>query len=241
MSGILCAHYGRGAPELLLNLSNTVNPNIQSRLNSAGWDGNSRVKLVVDPSTLLNTLVIPTISFPNDLYILIGQGALTGGVKGTAFSAGGDAIYTRVPIFIENYGSIKGGGGGGGPGGEASVTRFGVTKTSDGAYGGEGQGFVDLFSLVVADKSIGGYGSTVTNTTPPGPGEWIIGDTGSATARGGNGGNGGGWRQPGSSGADGTVGGSYSSASTSPGRSGYAAGLNINGIQYVTWIVRGDA
>lgn len=241
MSGILCMQMGGGVTELELNLSNTSNPNVQTRLTSAGWDGFSPVRLIVDAGAMLNTLTIPTISFANGLFLFVGSGALIGGVRGSVGSPGGYAIYTRVPMIIENHGSIKGGGGGGGKGGGATVNRFGTSRTAYGGDGAPGQGFISTATLEIASAVYGYAGGEVTNSTPPGPGDWIAGDSGSATAYGGRGGNGGPWRSPGSSGHNGAYTGSYSSASSTNGSPGTAAGLNVNGVEFVTWALRGDA
>ena len=240
MSGILCAHFGGSAPELVLNISNLAYPNISSRLAAANWDGIAPVRLVVDPGAMVNTLAIPAISFPNEIYLLIGAGALVGGVGGINAQSGGDALQTSVPIKIENHGSIKGGGGQGGSGGRATVRRFASTSVAQGGAPGDGQGFFGG-SLSIFAATNGSPGDTQTNTTPSGPGEWITGDSGSALAVGGNGGSGGGWRTAGSSGQPGGYAGSYSAASAEPGQPGTLAGLNVRGLEFVTWILRGDA
>lgn len=241
MSGILCSFFSGSDPELVLNLSNLANPNITSRLTAASWDGIAPVRLVVNPGALLNTLNIPSLTFPNGIFLLVGAGALVGGVRDVNGGPGGDAITTSVPLSIENYGSIKGAGGAGGSGGNATVNRFGSTSTAFGGPRGLGQGFQSLGSLIVDAAAAGDNGDVQVNTTPPGGGDWIVGDSGSATARGGNGGRGGDWRGAGSAGQAGSYSGSYSSASSQPGAAGTAAGLNVRGIANVTWIVRGDA
>ena len=242
MSGILCSFFSGSAPELLLNLSNLANPNISSRLTAASWDGIAPVRLVVDPGALLNTLNIPNITFPNGIFLLVGAGALVGGVRDINGGPGGDAITTGVPISIENHGSVKGAGGGGGAGGNASVRRFGSTSSANGGTFGLGQGFRSLASLIVDAETFGANGGVETNTQPAGPGDgWITGDSGSATAYGGKGGGGGAWRSAGAAGAPGAYTGSYSAATANPGQPGKIAGLNVRGIELVTWIVRGDA
>lgn len=240
MSGILCAHFGGGAAELVLNISNTATPNIGSLLSAAGWDNVTPVRLVVDPGAAVNTLVIPAISFPGGVNLYVGAGAFVGGLGAKRFGGGGDAFTTNVPISIENYGSFKGGGGNGGGGGSATVRRFDSTSNAFGGSGGQGQGFANSTTLAIQYLEYGFAGQTLVNTRAS-PGEWIVGDSGSATAQGGYGGNGGEWRSSGSSGSAGSYSGSYSSASAQPGSPGGSAGLNVRNIELVTWIVRGDA
>lgn len=235
MSGILALR-GGGGGAVVLNISNTINPNISSLLTAANWNGISPVRLEVDASALVNTLVIPAISFPNGIYLFVGVGALIGGLQGRSGSGqpktGGHAITTNgVAISIENWGAIKGGGGLGGRGGDASGnwTEYGapVTVNGTGGDGGFGQGFV-AGTLTIATAQNGWNGGYES-----GSGGW---------AAGGSGGRGGNWRQAGASGGGGTNGGSgLEGGSTSAGEAGYAAGLNVNGVASVTWVRQGDA
>lgn len=231
MSGILASYVG-GAGELVINISNTIKPNIQTLLTSANWDGGARVKLVVNPSALVNTLNIPSLTFPSGIHLLIGAGALVGGELN-----GGHAITTSVPISIENYGAIKGGGGRGGQGGSASVNRNRETAGASGGRGGGSQGF-ESNTLTVGNWAYGTPGQEVQlgDGTSFGPG-----DVGWARAFGGQGGRGGAWREAGYAGYSGKVAGTYSSSNVQPGKPGQPAGKNVNGEQHVTWVVRGDA
>lgn len=215
-----------------LNISNTVKPNITALLTAAEWDGFAQVRLIVDPGALVNTLTIPALAFPTLPRLLVGAGARIGGVSG-----GGDALYTRTPIEVENYGTISGGGGGGGNGGGANVVRDGQSAFANGGSGGRGAGFQSN-SLTILSSTSGGPGTFNQVTTP----SWGGGDLGYARAHGGDGGSGGSWRQSGSAGTEGYITGSYMAGSyANPGGGGGAAGLNVNGIEYITWIVRGDA
>ena len=88
MSGILAFGRGNKFADLVLDINNTVNPNIASLLSAAGWDGLKHVKLIVDPATLVNTLVIPNTTFAGGLAL---EGAHAFG-----FSAGDIAQAQRV-------------------------------------------------------------------------------------------------------------------------------------------------
>ena len=236
MSGILGAMFG-GSGVLVLDISNTVSPNIGSLLLAAGWDAASPVRLEVSPGALVNTLAVPGISFPAGIYLYVGAGARIGGVRGAAGMAGGVAFSTAVPILVENYGVISGGGGGGGGGGTAWVERYGDMVWGIGGAGGDGQGFINAGSLTIIPAGVGSYGTSST-TTATGGGTWG-GGAGYATATGGAGGAGGNWRQAGWSGGAASVSGSYDASGVAAASSGRPAGANFTGP--ITWVIRGDA
>ena len=221
MSGILGAMFG-GSGVLVLDISNTVSPNIGSLLLAAGWDAASPVRLEVSPGALVNTLAVPGISFPAGIYLYVGAGARIGGVRGAAGMAGGVAFSTAVPILVENYGVISGGGGGGGTGGTAWVERYGDRAWGNGGAGGAGQGFINAGSLAISPAGVGSYGTSSTTT-----------------ATGGAGGAGGNWRQAGWSGGAASVSGSYDASGVAAASSGRPAGANFTGP--ITWVIRGDA
>lgn len=239
MSGLHGALFG-GSVEVVLNISNLAAPSINTLLAAAGWDAVAPVRLEVNAGALVNTLDIPDRDYPNGLYLYIGAAALIGGLRGGPGLRGGFALRTRRRITIENYGSFKGGGGGGGSGGSAWVQRYAGPVWGYGGAGGAGQGFANAGSLAIVAATPGDGGSSSTDTSSSGGGSWG-GGAGSATASGGNGGDGGAWRQPGWGGSSGALSGSYTDGYSEGGTPGAAAGLNVDGLEHVTWVVRGDA
>lgn len=223
---------------LEINISNTVKPNIQSLLASAGWDGAGHVRLVVDPNAKVNTLTIPALNFPNGLYLYIGAGALVGGRRGSTQPAS-DALTVNAPITIENHGAIKGGGGRGGDGANAWIERYEGVKWAYGGGGGYGEGFSgDTLDIYPASNGDAGYSITDSSSQPGGS---FGGGGGPAYATGGTGGRGGNWRQGGYSGGASSISGNYVRGYSGPGYSGVDAGKNIVNEHYVTWVLRGDA
>jgi len=239
MSGILAA-YTLAAGTFELDLSGKASPNIASLLSAGGWNTSDRVHLIVRPSQLLNTLVIPSMNFPMGVRLIIGAGAVVGGVRG-ATGPGGTAIRTEVPIEIDNGGAIYGGGGEGGPGGYVYFKRStgpdaDVMFYAYGGAGGAGQGFDSASVMTVSADAYGAGGSTAF-ARPSGFGGGDAGTTGT----GGNGGRGGAWGVGGSRGADAALTGEHSYAEwpSYTHSNGHPAGYYIDGNALVTWINTG--
>lgn len=160
--------------------------------------------------TAFNTGIMPT----GSKVKLINRGAIRGGggnggvgadLSGvacldqnneTSGAAGGNAIITRVPITIENYGTIAAGGGGGGGGG-------GIVLVRPGGGGGGGAG---------SPAGFGGPGGTSTGLCLVG--NCVNGIAGTLTTGGAggacganDGGTGGGLGAAGTAGVAGAVGG----------------------------------
>lgn len=130
---------------------------------------------------------------------------------------GGTAIYTRVPVSIDNQGTIAGGGGGGG-GAVNDNSAGGPLAPSAGGGGGAGfhGGFGGQNEIGATSSGTGDDGSVVAG------GAGGVG----AGADGGDGGD------PGDPGENGT-GGNLENGDGGDG------GLAVDGISYVTWINEG--
>lgn len=151
-----------------------------------------------------------------------GLGTAKGGTGGNgqifpaaaiAGTAGGTAIYTRVPIRLEGTGAVRAPGGGGGGGG--GITPFG----GDGGGGGGGRGKADAPGGV-APNGPGLPGGTGT-TAGAGAGGLNAAPGSGGTQSGGNGGD---WATAGQAGVAGAGG---------AGAAGGAAGIAIDGNTYV--------
>ena len=224
---ISIGHFYGNSAIFTLNIATSVaNPDVHALAVAAGW--NTTQPLVVNFNCpYVNTLRLDGSKlFAMGLTINIASGCFVGGVIN-----GGTAIYARVPVTINNSGTIAGGGGKGGKG-QSTYFRYlsGSSSyyTGDGGVGGNGQGFASTSATSVTAAQAGGVGTKVTYSgdtigTPP----W---------AEGGPGGAGGAWGVAGSSGNPGTYGGNYSDAGEwSPAAVGSAAGLYIDGNSFVTW------
>ena len=233
MSGIIAAAFAGGRDaELVLDISNTVNPNISALLSAAGWNNRAPVRLVVAPSAKVNQLVVPEIDYPQGLSLMVGAGALM-----SSYTAA--VIRTRRPIAITNLGSIHAPGGSGGDGASVWVQKnsgpdAGVPQWGYGGTGGAGQRMASG-GLTVQAAQVGSAGSTGTAASSGFGGDYP------AYAYGGYGGGGGAFGQSGSAGSGGTVSGGYSAASGNvAGFSGNLPGIYIDGDAYVTWVNKGD-
>lgn len=142
-----------------------------------------------------------------------GNGSL--GLAATPGLPGGVAVYTRVPIIMENDpdGEIWGGGGGGGGAGASSPGAPG------GSGGGGGAGYDPGLGGATGGVGTAGSPGTTEAAGPAGTGGFPMG------------GNGGGPGQAGSAG-----GGGFGGA----GGAGGAAGAAIDGHSYVTYVEDGD-
>lgn len=219
--------YSKSA-QIDINISNTVNPNINTLLTNAGWDGQAKVRLIVNAGTLVNTLVIPTRAYPRGIELHIGAGAIVGGER-----TSGTAIYTRSNLAIYNSGSVRGGGGDGGEGGRAWAEYGSKRVWGIGGYGGRGEGFAPG-TLTITGWSYGSSGSTETYSGA------VLGGQTQPWATGGSGDRGGAWGTGGVSGDRGTYGGSYSVGGTDFGYPGGRAGYYIDGTAYTTWPTVGE-
>lgn len=211
--------YNNGNAEFILNVTTSVaNPNIRQMAVDAGWNTTSRVKVNIT-APLINTINLPAgTSFPGGLELVISANTRVGGVIN-----GGHAIVVGIPITIDNYGTISGGGGSGGGGEGVYVTPYPPGNEGqyfvNGGSGGYGQGFNGTTSLSIIGPGSGNAGETIY-----GPNK--------AWGNGGTGGTGGTWGNYGYSGGY----GSYSAGGQwyySPG--GGQPGRYVSGNSNVTW------
>lgn len=236
MSGILASTVGGGISDLVINITNTVNPNIPALVTAAGWLGTMQ-KIRIVSTGQVNTLDIPASLDGADITLDFTSASFVGGTYNS-----GTALKTRAHIKVINAGTIAGGGGAGGRGGNAWVQRsiFGGGSESANGYGGspgDGQGFVPG-SITVRAATVGQAGTEGTLPARSVPGTPT---RGSAIATGGDGGDGGGWGSPGqlSPSRDGGVGGDYDTYGVTAGSGSGLAGLYIDGNSYVTWLLTG--
>ena len=239
MSGIVAATLHAPLPVHVLDISNTVNPDVAGLLSAGGWFGKQQPVRIIN-TALVNTLEIPASLDGADLTLVNQAGGLIGGTV-----SGGTAIKTRASIKIDNAGSINGGGGAGGTGGTTNVqfqspTYIPATGWGYGGNGGSGKGFA-VGDLQIYEASAGAagtstgviYGHLASGGDFGGGGSW-------AQAYGGSGGYGGDWGQQGynggaasTSGAGGYV---YVSGGPTPGGIGTQGGYYIDGNSFVTWV-----
>lgn len=233
MSGIVAATLHAPLPELLLDITGKVAPNLPALLSAAGWLGTAQ------PVRVRNTGIVGALEFTSALagsrIVLINTpGAIIGG---TSYLVA--AVKTAVQIAIDNQGFLHGAGGDGGAGGNAWVSRGGVVMWAYGGAGGNGQRIYSVGgSAAVSVRGFGQAGQSVTNSTGRPGGDF--GGSGPAYAYGGTGGDGSNWGETGNSGGYSSVSGDYDSASGAlAGYSGTPAGLYIDGNSLVTWINTG--
>lgn len=239
MSGIVAATLHAPLPVHVLDISNTVKPDIVALLSAGGWFGKQQ-KLRIVNSALVNTLEIPASLDGADITLVNASAGLIGGVRNA-----GTAIKTRAHIKIDNAGSINGGGGGGGPGGSTSVhftepTYYPTRGWGYGGDGGSGQGF-GASDLTVYPATGGSAGTSTGAITGVRQGASFGGGNDWAQAYGGDGGWGGNWGNAGYTGgtasASGT--GGYVSGGANLGYDGQLAGYYLDGNNFVTWINTG--
>lgn len=232
--------YDSGAWKLLHKViyiaSDTANLNLYSYIGSPAQA--VRLKAVINSGVNVysNDAGTPSLSigsFPSGSNVLLvnngniegaggtgGRGEDYGIGNGTAGAAGGTALYTTVPVTVQNNGTIYGGGGGGG-GSIGLVQGFGsgkgyYTQSVAGSGGGGGAGIIG-----------GAGGGAGGNATWPGG----DGNAGSASA-GGAGGSA-------SYSNTGAAGGGIGSAGGDSSWGGGAAGYYVIGNSYITWEVSG--
>lgn len=222
--------YGKSATFTLNIVAAVASPNIRQLAMNAGWDQSA--KLIVNVNADINTLRLDAgLSFPQGVRLNISAGVRVGGVRN-----GGTALFTRVPVEINNLGTISGGGGAGGAGESVYFEQAGQGSSSrvwcGGGTGGDGTGYVNTASLAVTSSS----GAVATTYSYTGD---VVGTQ--AWGRGGTGGNGGGWGANGSYGQSNTAfGGGYANAGTwVVAQAGRTAGAYVDGNSFVTWLTPG--
>lgn len=239
MSGIVAATLHAPLPVHVLDISNTVKPDIAGLLSAGGWFGKQQQLRIVN-NGMVNTLDIPASLDGADITLVNASGGLIGGARNA-----GTAIKTRAHIKIDNAGSINGGGGGGGSGGNTNVqfqapTYIPAVGYGYGGAGGDGQGFGESnLTIYASDSGAAGTSTGVIYGIRDGGGfggggEW-------AQAYGGDGGTGGNWGLGGNYGGFSSVSGAggYVSGGVSSGPDGQFAGYYIDGNDFVTWINTG--
>lgn len=143
--------YGKSATFTLNIVAAVASPNIRQLAMNAGWDQSA--KLIVNVNADINTLRLDAgLSFPQGVRLNISAGVRVGGVRN-----GGTALFTRVPVEINNLGTISGGGGAGGAGESVYFEQAGQGSSSrvwcGGGTGGDGTGYVNTASLAVTSSS----------------------------------------------------------------------------------------
>lgn len=234
MSGILASTVGGGISDLVINITNTVNPNIPALVTAAGWLGTMQ-KIRIVSTGLVNTLSIPASLDGADITLDFTSASFVGGTYN-----GGTAIKTRAHIKARNLGTLAGGGGAGGNGALAWLQRManGHQQSLEcyGGAGGRGQGFA-AGSLTVLSAQSGGPGEykklSATGSFGGGGGRGI------AELWAGGGGAGGGWGSGGGGSNFASVSGDFDSWSGGGINPGGAAGKAVDGDSYITWISTG--
>ena len=230
--------YSGGSEFLLTISSNSVSPNIPSLATSAGWNGSSRLKVLIT-ATYINTLsLLSSWVFPQGIEIEISSGTTVGGERGASGNpnpaSGGAALIAQIPASIRNLGTIAGGGGQGGFG-QITYVDYASSRViagTDGSFGA-GWGFAPS-ATTPSDAAAGGAGIYAQYSGP------LFGGDTRPWARGGDCGAGGGPGQSGQSGFYGSVGGSYTAGGEhEPPRPGGLAGNSVTGNSNITWLATG--
>ena len=235
--------YGK-SNEFIFNMNTSLaNPNIRQLAINAGW--NQSAKLIVNINADINTINLTAgLSFPGGIRLNILAGRRVGGVCGNYNYQvprvdGGPAIFTRVPVEINNLGTLSGGGGRGGRGSSNYVQQSGVSGSagrtiSKQGLGGDGQGYLTPTGTTVFARTDGYYPprATYSGDVIGGTASWVIG---------GKGNFGGNWGEAGFPGlSDAEYGGAYSNSGVSiPAEAGGLAGAYVDGNAYVTWVATG--
>lgn len=235
MSGILAMMTGGALADLVLDISNTVKPDIPALVQAAGWVGAAQ-KIRIVNNALVNTLTIPSSLAGADITLVNAAGARIGGSIMTRSSA----LTLRTATKIQNLGVISGFGGWGGGGATAWISRVynGTTQSATGSGGGAGQGQGFGYGLDIFNSSGGSPGTTGTlgATGSFGGGG---GGRGTASATGGYGGPGGSWGVPGGDGYGGSISGDYDNGSPGAPGVGDISGVYIDGASYAIWLATG--
>lgn len=177
-------------------------------------------------------------------HFIVGMGGAGGyygasiGVSPFNGGAGGDALFTDMPINIDNTNGVIGGGGGGGGSGAWIAGGGGVVVGGGG--GGGGAGAVTGAGGTPYTPGLFAQGGAGTNGSLDTKGDG--GDGGFHTEaglwiRGGVGGDAG---ALGESGFSGTIGSSSGAVTHGTPGAGGAAGIAVTGNSFITWIEEGD-
>lgn len=235
MSGVLAMMTGGAPPDLVLDISNTNEPDILARLQAAGWVGTVQ-KIRIVNNALVNTLSIPSSLAGADITLVNAAGARIGGSIITRSSA----LTLRAATKIQNLGIISGHGGDGGTGATAWISRvaFNGNWQSTSGSGGAPNGGVGFTYGITVNTNVGGFAGT-TGTLGPTGGFGVGSGRGSASATGGDGGSGGDWGQFGWDGSPGAISGDYDDGSVGTPGAGQAPGHYIDGASYATWLATG--
>lgn len=238
MSGILAMMTGGAPTDLEVDISNRAKPDIPALVQAAGWVGTSQ-KIVLRNTGLINTMsILPGALSGADITLVNAAGARIGGDV-----YGSTALTLRIPVKIQNLGSITGAGGGGGSGATAWISRTysGSTQSATGSGGGgrAGQGFVNNASLTINSDIYSSNPGTTGTLGATGSFGGGGGGRGSASATGGSGGTGGSWGQAGSSGGAGSISGDYDTGSVGTPGAGIPPGYYIDGASFATWLATG--
>lgn len=225
---ITFADFYNKANTFTLNITTSVaNPDVHQLALTAGWSGTSPLIVNFNCPHVNSLRLDGSKTFPAGLTLNIASGCLIGGVINS-----GTAIYTRIPMTINNSGTIAGGGGKGGTG-QTTYYRYRsdpLFYRGEGGIGGNGQGFANTSTTTITAAAVGANGTKNTYS-----GDVVGGDT-APWAEGGKGGNGGTWGVSGQSGLSGTYGGSYTDAGVwTPAAAGSTAGKYVDGNSYITW------
>jgi hypothetical protein len=229
MGGFLIAFMPTSEPSTfdVVISADQVAPNLSGIALANGWDGTQRVKVTVNSSIVMSAVSLSS-GFPNGLHI-VNNGNIYGynhePLVGATGSAGGTALYTRVPLVITNNGNIYGGGGSGGGGGEGVIYGdYDVVGTGS-ATGGRSQGCQPGTTSVQTNLT-GSPGGYVEMGWPNSEPWW-------GWAQGGSGGSGGAWGAVGSAG--GTSSGSAAAYYEGAGANGGNSGFYLDGATYASW------
>ncbi|MFA9283373.1 MULTISPECIES: hypothetical protein [unclassified Comamonas] len=202
-------------------------PDIAALARARGWNGYSPIICTINSGVDIATLSISGI--PHDCLTIINRGRIGGVLNG------GNALYTRTRIRIDNTsGTVFGGGGLGGGGGSYLIQNPNSSSyraSGNGGSGGNGAGFSSSGVVTMSNAQSGFSGSSQQLGGP---------STGSlGVSYGGRGGYGGSLGQAGSIGSNGSASGNYTLIQVYQPSQGQPAGLYVDGASFVTWIVEG--
>ena len=236
MSGILAMMTGGAPTDLVVDISNTAQPDILALAQAGGWVGTAQ-KIRIVNNALVNTLSIPSSLAGADITLVNAAGARIGG----SVTSRTTALTLKVPVNIQNLGIISGHGGSGGSGATAWVSRVanGVSQSASGSGGGGGPGQGFTYGIAINANTSGYSGTTGSLGSTGGFGGGGGGSRGTASATGGSGGTGGNWGQAGSQGGAGSISGDYDSGSTGTRGAGLSPGYYIDGASFATWLATG--
>jgi hypothetical protein len=246
--------YGKSNTYTYTVSSNQTNFCMRAGAVSAGWNGTSKLSVVINSGVYIssNSTSTPAMtisgSYPNGVTVtnsgtIAGMGGNGGrggcyGCVGSSGASGGTALKVSSAVTFNNTSGTIAGGGGGGGGGSGAYANFSCNIYTVGGGGGGG-GRTGL------SNSSGGAGGTGYN--PPstsggagGAGTYSsagsggtgagMGFCGGGTINGGNGGSGGTWGASGASGSCATAG-----SGAAPGTGGGGGKATCGAGTYITW------